>query len=122
MRSASKWYAVTLAGTLVMGCRAHVLGPDEVDNSVPQPTSGNEPAGFTPVANRGFNALAEDNWTWTGEPNAYQEMSETSAPQSPPAIARITMPQGSAAGGSPIRLERNIKPSDHVYLNAWFRL
>jgi hypothetical protein len=37
-------------------------------------------------------------------------------------IGRITMPAGFPAGGSPIHFERNIRPSDHLYLNFWFRL
>lgn len=122
MRSTSKWWAVAVLGVLVGGCKSHTLGPDEVDTSVPTPTSGNEPAGFTPVANRGFAALEEDNWIWGGEQNAYKEMNDAAAPQSSPSIGRVTMPAGFASGGSPIRLERNIKPSDHVYLNAWFKM
>jgi hypothetical protein len=114
--------AVTFSVSLMLGCKAHTLGPDEVDLSVPKPTSPNEPAGFTPVANRAFSALDEDNWTWGGIQDSYKEMSDQAAPESPAGIGRITQPQGFAAGGSPIRLERNIKPSDHVYLNAYFRL
>ena len=122
MKSASWAVLAVLVGGLGMGCKSHTLGPDEVDTSVPKPTSPNEPVGFTPVANRGFNALIEDNWTWGGVQSAYKDMSDAAAPQSSPKIARVTIPQGFTAGGSPIRLERNIKPSDHIYAAAWFRL
>ena len=110
---------------LAVGCKGDSLDPNDpnsVDTSVPKPTSNNEPPGFTPVANRGFTHLEEDNWIWGGEQSAYQEMNDAGAPQSPSPIGRVTMPAGFPSGGSPIHFERNIRPSDHVYLNTWFRL
>jgi hypothetical protein len=122
MNGFGKWVGAAAIVLLAVGCKKHTLGPDEVDTSVPPPKSANEPAGFTPVANRGFNALEEDNWIYGGDPNAYRKMDAADAPQSRPAIARITMPAGFASGGTPVFLERNIKSNDHIYVNAYFRI
>lgn len=120
MREMTKWYLVAALMVAVAGCK-HPLGPDEVDTAN-KPTSTNEPTGFTPVANRGFNNLEEDNWIYGGPSSAYAEMKDDAAPQSKPAIGRITIPQGFGSGQSPLHFERQIKPSDHFYVNMWFRV
>jgi len=122
MNGIGKWVGAAAVVLLAMGCKKHTLGPEEVDTSVPPPKSVNEPAGFTAVANRGFKALDEDNWIYGGDPNAFKTMDDANAPQSRPSIARITMPAGFKSGGSPVHLERNLKNSDHMYVNMYFRV
>ena len=123
MSTITKQTLMALAAlVLVTACKKGPLQPDEVEMSVPKPTSDNEPAGFTPVANRGFSQLDEDNWIWGGDRNASRIMEEATAPQSKPSIIRVTVAAGSESGASPMHFERNIRPSDHVYVNFWFRL
>ncbi len=116
------WRVVAMTMAVVSLSCKHPLKPDEVDTSVPQPASANEPAGFKPIANRGFLNLVEDNWIWGGDLSAWALRSEPDAPQSKPSVARITLPAGFASGASPVHLERNLRENDHFYLNTWIRV
>src|SRR6185436_3448053 len=76
-----------------VGCKHSPFTPDpnggdpktDVDNH-DRPSSTNEPAGFSAVANRGFGELVEDHWIYGGDASAFKVMSDGSAPQSKPSV------------------------------------
>jgi hypothetical protein len=104
---------------LTMSCKFLPFG---LGKSVPQPTSQNEPADLQKLANRPYDNLTEDNWIFGGDQGAYLQMDDASAPFSPTHIGRVTIPKGFESGASPIHFEKNLSPSDRVYVHAYFRL
>src|SRR6185503_10566584 len=87
-----------------------------------EPSSTNEPSGFTPIANREFKALTEDHWIYGGDGNAVKFVDDQTAPQSKPSVGDITIPAGFSSGASPVNFERTIRDSDHLYANYWFKV
>lgn len=81
-----------------------------------------EPAGFLRVTERAFSASFEDGWLVGGDVSSYAGALEPTATGSPPGVARITFPAGSAGGASPVVLERWFAGSAEVYLRFTMRL
>lgn len=69
----------------------------------------NEPAGFTPLTDRGFNSITEDGWGLVAASGSVTNLSvvtDTTAPHSPPNVGRVRYPVGFAGGGEPCNAYR----------------
>jgi hypothetical protein len=83
----------------------------------------NEPAGFTQITERGFDARVEQGWTDRGG-NNFSIITDGTAPRSPQNVGRATFPLGFAGGTGPILTGRDIRSGNFtsIYISFWIKL
>lgn len=80
-----------------------------------------EPAGFTRLTERPFDAVNEDGWIHGGTVDLAMD---PAAPRSPPGVQRQTWPAGTIGSDAPGNLERNIQSAGvhALYVSYWIRV
>jgi len=120
---------VAFRGTMnlnaVYGGRSNVANGTTAPSVVPPPlapSGSNEPAGFTPVADRTFDAVAELGW---GASALVSVVADPTAPKSPPLVGQVTYPAGFGGGYEPAStwLEgADALGYTRLYLSFWVKL
>ena len=86
--------------------------------SSPPGSHPNEPAGYSLVSDRAFNAVSEDGWGNSGGGNI-GIVGDGTAPMSPSNIMRVTYPAGYAAGDAPWHGAKTISGSRTELYYHW---
>jgi hypothetical protein len=128
---------VAFRGTLrlnaVFGGLSNVaISTTAASSGVTDPPSGggvggtwpNQPAGFTPITERLFNAAVEDGWIAS---TSLSIVADATAPKSPSAVGQMTYPAGTTGGGAgsdPGYAERYIAGLGYtrLYVSFWVKL
>jgi hypothetical protein len=91
----------------------------------PQPRSSGrtEPAGFTTVTDRSFNARGESGWSVYG--SQFEIVADPTAPASPTSVGRIRYPAGFGGGYEPAMTTLtgvDARGYTQLYLSFWVKL
>ncbi|HEX4632916.1 MAG TPA: Ig-like domain-containing protein [Gemmatimonadales bacterium] len=102
----------------------HATATLNVSVSQPPPPSGwaNEPAGFTTIADWGFDALNFGGWTtiWNDAGNGTIAQ-DPNAPASAPNVLQIMYPQGFAGGSAPATQYLDHTPVQEAFTGFWWK-
>ena len=109
---------------VVSGTTAAAVAPQPPPPPPPPPPSGssNEPAGFTPVVDRPFDAVAEQGW---GASSLLTLATDLTAPKSAPFVGQVTFPAGFGGGYEPASTWTEGMDSrgfTRMYLSFWVKL
>jgi len=102
----------------------HATATLTVAATQPPPSGGwaNEPAGFTTIADWGFDALNLNGWTtiWNDAGNGTIGL-DANAPASAPNVFQIKYPAGFAGGSAPATMYYDHPASKEVYTGFWWK-
>ena len=88
----------------------------------PSPSGSNEPAGFTPIVDRPFDAVAELEW-WAS--SLLTVVADPTAPKSAPFVGQVTFPAGFGGGYEPASTWTegvDARGFTRMYLSFWVKL
>jgi hypothetical protein len=82
----------------------------------------NEPNGATLISERGFNAILEDGWGWTTDPDLSIQ-ADVGAPRSASSTGMALFRAGHPGGSAPINTWRGLGSQfSTLYVSFWFKL